>query len=157
MIGLVLNEDGNVTYPFQVFRVIESQVRSLNWRVFSVECGGITYEFPFEHTNDYFMDGNELFELLKEHPDIQWIWGALCGIPKEIPVGRIKQSPVIDLTEEQPYLQNELKHVDPCAILEIVAFDSSETYVLVDDEELASELIKAFPKAESLEKYVYTE
>ena len=157
MIGLVLNEYGYVTYPFQIFKVIEPHVRALNWRVFSVECSGISYEFPFEHVDDYFIDGDKLFELLKEHSDIQWIWGALCGFPKEIPLERVTQSPVIDLTEEQPYLQNELKHIDPCAILEIVAFDSSETYVIVDDEEIASELIKAFPRAESLDKYVYTD
>ena len=40
MVGLVLNEEGDVTYPYDVFRPIEEYVKGLNWRITNVECGG---------------------------------------------------------------------------------------------------------------------
>ena len=41
------------------------------------------------------------------------------------------------------------------AVLELIAFDSTETYVLLDDPDVVDRLLAAFPKAESLGKYVF--
>ena len=40
MLGLVLNEEGYATYPYNVFKLIEEYVKALNWRITNVECGG---------------------------------------------------------------------------------------------------------------------
>lgn len=56
---------------------------------------------------------------------------------------------------EQPYLKNELHHLEPYAIFEVIAFDSTETYVIVDDIDILNELKKEFPDFDNLEKYVY--
>ena len=93
--------------------------------------------------------------MLQIHSDLQWIWGILSGFLKDIPYDEIKNNPIIDVTEEQPYLRGELHHIESKAVLEIVAFDSTETYVLADDEELVSILNNAFPNNENLEKYVF--
>ena len=39
-VGLVLNEEGYATYPYNVFKLIEEYVKALNWRITNVECGG---------------------------------------------------------------------------------------------------------------------
>lgn len=158
MQGLILNEGGYVTYPYLIFEKIEPYIRNLNWRISNVECGGGgLYEFPFEHEEDSFIDGNQLFELVKENSNIQWWWGILSGFPKNVSLDLIRQYPLFDIALEQPYLKDKLQHINPHAVLEIVAFDSTETYVLFDDENLSFILKKEFPMAANLEKYVYTE
>lgn len=158
MQGLVLNEEGRyVTYPFLIFEKIEPHIRNLNWRISNVACGGGSYKFPFEHEEESFMDGDSLFELVKNHRDIQWWRGVLSGFPKSVPEASVRQRPLPDITMEQPYLKNGLHHIEPQAVLEIVAFDSTDTYVLFDGEELADILKKAFPMADNPEKYVFTE
>jgi len=157
MKGIVLNEGGTVTYPYEVFKHIEKYVKSLNWRITNAACGGGDYVFPFEEKWDNFIDGETLYELIKQHSDIQWWWGSLSGFPKEVPVDEVKKNPVVDLQMEQPYLKDKLHHLEPLAVFELIAFDSTETYVLVDSPEIADLLYKSFPNAESLEKYVYTD
>ena len=156
MIGLILNEEGCKTYLYDILKHIEAYVRKLNWRITNIECycRSTTYSFPFEGYNDYFIDGNLLFDLLKEHPEIQWIWATLSGFEKNISWDEIKKNPPIDVSEEFPYLENELHHLEPLSVFELIAFDSSETYVIIDDNNIAEQLIKLFPKSESLEKYV---
>lgn len=154
MIGIVLNEEGYVTFPAKIFPIIETEVKSLNWRITNVECGGSdSYEFPFEHVEDYIIDGTELYDMVMEHPDIQWWWGVLSGIPKSVPNKEIVKHPIIDAQMDCSYIDKPFHHIDPDAVLEIVAFDSTETYVLADDEEIGRRLQKLFPKMESLEKY----
>ena len=157
MIGLALNEEGYATYPYSIFKPIEEYVKGLNWRITNVECGrdGSDYAFPFERQEDFFIDGETLFAMLQDHPEIQWWWGSLSGFPKEIRWDEIKRNPVVDLTLRQPYLENTLHHLEPKAVLEVIAFDSTETYILIDDQEVADRIISAFPKAESLDKYVF--
>lgn len=156
MTGLILNEEGYVTYPYIILKTIESYVRNLNWRVSNVYCGGRdSYTFPFEDQEETYIDGNGLFELLEAHSDIQWIWGVLSGFPKDIPYENIKKVPPFDLTEEQPYLRDRLHHIMPDAIIELIAFDSTESYMLIDDIAIVEKIKKNFPKSVSLEKYVY--
>ena len=157
MIGLVLNEGGYVTDPYEVFKHIEEYVKTLNWRIPYVECGGdgSNYVFPFEQQENYFVDGETLMSMLREHPGIQWWWGTLAGYHKDVLWEEINQFPVIDIFLRQPYLENNLHHLYPGAVLELIAFDSTETYVLIDDPDVADRLLAAFPKAESLDKYVF--
>lgn len=154
--GIVLNEDGYVTYPAKIFDCIKEEVISLNWRVSNIECGrdGSNYTFPFEDWPEYFVDGEVLYEMLQAHPEKQWWWGILSGFPKTISSEAIKKKPVIDVQMETPYLEKKIKHIDPDAVLEIIAFDSTETYVIADSEAVIKKLMKKYPKAESLEKYV---
>ena len=157
MIGLVLNEEGYVTYPYEIFKHIEEYVKALNWRITYVECGGdgSNYVFPFEHQEDYFVDGETLMTMLREQPGMQWWWGTLSGFQKDVSWDEIRKNPIFDIQLGMPYLENTLHHLQSGAVLEVIAFDSSETYVLTDDPNVAAQLISAFPKAENLEQYVF--
>ena len=41
------------------------------------------------------------------------------------------------------------KHIDSDAVLEIIAFDSTETFVAADSEAVIKKPIKKYPKAET--------
>ena len=105
MIGLVLNEGGYVTYPYDVLKPVEDYVKTLNWRVTNVNCmgDGSGYSFPFEEQEDSFVDGETLLSMLQEHPKIQWVWGALSGFSKDIPWDEIRKNPIED-TKKQNYI-----------------------------------------------------
>lgn len=160
--GLVLNEiseTGTVTYPAGILNHIEDEVKSLNWRITNAVClsDGTGYEFPFNDCVDCIMDGTQLLQLLNAHPDIQWVWGVLSGFPKTVDLQQIHKRPVFDQQAEQPYLQHYIHHTEPEAVLELVAFDSTETYILADSDELISRLVKEYPASEDLVKYVITD
>lgn len=156
MVGLILNEEGYVTYPYNIFKHIESYVRKLNWIITNVECvGRAPFTFLFEDNEESFIDGDYLYEMLEAHSDIQWVWGVLSGFPKELAYESIRKAPIFDISMEQPYLQGKLHHVSPDAVLELIAFDSTESYMLIDDELVAQQIKSKFTHSENLEKYVF--
>lgn len=157
MIGLVLHEGEYVTYPYEVLKPVEEYVKTLNWRITNVVCGsdGSDYFFPFEQQEDSLLDGETLLVMLQEHPRKQWVWGAMSGFQKDVSWDEIRKNPIEDLTLRQPYLENTLHHLEPGAVLEVIAFDSSATFVMTDDPDVADRFLAAFPKAESLDKYVF--
>ena len=156
MRGIILNEEGYVTYPAEIFECIADEVKALNWRVSNVECGGdgTDFYFPFETCDDSFISGEELYDLLQAHPKMQWWWGILSGFPKDVEWSVIKKKPIIYVQDEAPYLGKELSHIEPDAVLEIIAFDSAETYVLADSDEVLKKLQQKYVNWESLTKYL---
>ena len=158
MRGLILNEDGYVTYPAKIFEPIKDYVRSLNWKLTNIECmgGRQTYVFPFENTmEDYWISGAELYAMVQAHPDLQWIWGILSGFNPDISADEVCDGNFVDISAEgvQPYWQTPLQPYNSKASIEIVAFDSTQTYVQCDDISVLKALCRAFPEAEDLEEW----
>ena len=158
MRGLILNEDGYVTYPAKIFEPIKDYVRSLNWKLTNIECKGgrQTYVFPFENTmEDYWISGAELYAMVQAHPDLQWIWGILSGFNPDISADEVCDGNFVDISAEgvQPYWQTPLQPYNSKASIEIVAFDSTQTYVQCDDISVLKALCRAFPEAEDLEEW----
>ncbi len=153
MQGFILNEKGYVTFPYEILKHIEPYVKALKWKVSCVEHNNADNEtFPLNEPHDYFLDSEELFSLLQQYSHVQWIWGVLSGFPNELSWEEIRgTSNSYDLTTEQPYFRNGLCHIEPQAVFELLALDSSETYILVDDEVIISSLFTHFPYAERLE------
>lgn len=150
MNGFVLNEKGNVTYPYKILKYIEPYVKSLKWKVNCIEHNGETdkFTFPFDEQKDYLLDGEQLFSLLKDNSNVQWIWGMLSGFPSELSWEGIKgSSNGHDITTTLPYSKDALRHIENNAVFELIALDSSETYVLIDEESVVSSLLRHFPDA----------
>ena len=75
MKGILLNEEGYVTYPKVIFDVVPEHVKALNWRISNVECCGNGDDYPFENTTDAFLiSGTELYEIITNNAEVQWIW-----------------------------------------------------------------------------------
>lgn len=153
MQGFILNEKGYVTFPYEILKHIEPYIKSLKWKVRCVEHNNPDNEsFPLNEPHDYFLDGEQLFSLLQQYAHVQWIWGVLSGFPRELSWEEIKgNSNCYDITMDQPYLKNGLCYIESQTVFELIALDSSETYVLIDDDAIISSLSSHFPHAERLE------
>ena len=151
MQGIVLNEGGYVTYLSRILPCIESEVKVLNWHISNLECYSTgDAPNPFEVSGELFLSGEEFYDVITSHPDIQFVWGLFSGFPQSVDMERLKSRPSAEIRYEIPYMGKALCHIEPDAVLEILAFDSSETHVLTDREQIADKLRKAFPKAEPL-------
>ncbi|WP_414046135.1 hypothetical protein ACMGE5_07380 [Macrococcus equi] len=150
MYGIILNEAGYRTYPFEALKHIEPYVKSLKWKINAHEV--LDDDFPFDHPSHQLMDGETLLRTLKEYSDVQWVWGVLSGFPNELSWEEIERDAVIyDVTEDLDIWKDGLSHIESKAIFEIVAMDSSETIVLIDEVTVMDELLKHFPNYEILE------
>ncbi|WP_414050322.1 hypothetical protein [Macrococcus animalis] len=90
-----------------------------------------------------------MFSILQKFSDVQWIWGALSGFPSEMSWEEIKAGSVeYDITENLDFLHNGISHLESKAVFELIAIDSSETIVVIDDEDVSTELLKHFSKYE---------
>ena len=150
MQAIVLREEGYVTYPAGILSCIEEEVRSLNWHISNLECGCCDARNPFPDCGELVLSGGEFFDLIRANPEIQFIWGLFSGFPRGFDLEELKSRAVVDIRSELPYLDNGPCHVEAGAVLEIVAFDSSETHVLADNGEIIEKLRRRFPKAENL-------
>ncbi|WP_414042778.1 hypothetical protein ACMGE9_10805 [Macrococcus sp. EM39E] len=152
--SIPLNEDGYVTYPYEVLKHIEPYVKSLKWKINAQEHNGdfLYADFPFDHPSHQLMDGETLLRTLKEYSDVQWVWGVLSGFPNELSWEEIERDAVIyDVTEDLDIWKGGLSHIESKAIFEIIAMDSSETIVLIDEVTVMNELLKHFSNHEILE------
>ncbi|MCU7557092.1 hypothetical protein [Macrococcus capreoli] len=148
--SILLNEDGYVTFPYEVLKHIEPYVKSLKWKINAHEV--LDDDFQFDHPSHQLMDGEMLLRTLKEYSDVQWVWGVLSGFPNELSWEEIERDAVIyDVTEDLDIWKDGLSHIESKAIFEIVAMDSSETIVLIDEVTVMDELLKHFPNYEILE------
>lgn len=152
MKGYLLNEDGFVTYPYEVLQNIEHYVKSLKWKIKLTDHNHYDDRFPFDNSGYQLMNGTQILQTLKKYSDVQWIWGVLSGFPNEISWDEIKiDSYEYDITEDSPYMRNGLTHIESKAVFELIAIDSSETLLLIDDEAIAKQLQRYFPYMELIE------
>lgn len=157
MKGLILNEDGYVTYPKVVFDVIPEYIKSLNWRISNVECCGKGDEYPFENTTETFwISGNDLYDMVIKNADVQWIWGLLSGFKKDIPQTEACNKEYIDIASEgiQSYWNKPIAPYCEKADIEIFAFDSTQTYVMCNDKSIYLQLRKEFKNSIDLEEQI---
>ncbi|MGK0575966.1 hypothetical protein [Macrococcus capreoli] len=153
MYGIILNEAGFRTYPFEVLKYLEPYVKSLKWKINAHEHNGdfLYDDFPFNPSGNQLMDGDAFYNTLASYSDVQWIWGVLSGFPNEISWEEIERDAVeYDITEDSIIWNGGLSHVESKAVFEIVAMDSSTTIVLADDESVINELLEYFPRGEEL-------
>lgn len=151
MYGIVLNEK-HPTYPVDVFMCIEKEVKALNWLISNVECyGNDNYHFPFEDSDKVLISGQELFDLLQDHARIQFVWGLFQGFTSSVDPFEIMSKPEIDIQSLDLFTAKTIRHIDPDSVLEIVAFDSSETYILTDSFAVINKLACKYKKANILD------
>ncbi|WP_414046976.1 hypothetical protein ACMGE7_07615 [Macrococcus equi] len=153
MYGIILNEAGYRTYPFEVLKHIELYVKSLKWKINAHEHNGdfLYDDFPFNQPNNQLMDGDTFYKALASYSDVQWVWGVLSGFPNEFSWKEIERDAVeYDITEDPVIWNGGLSHIESKAVFEIVAMDSSITIVLADDYNVMNELLEHFPRGEKL-------
>lgn len=156
MEGLILNERTEyVTYLCPIFDAVgDDYIRSLNWRIIYPECGGsVTQAYSFEGEPDSWIAGEKLVEEVRNNPDIQWWWGLLQGFEQNISQTEVMKEMTIDIQEDTEIWNNPVTMRNPEASIEIEAFDSSLTIVIVKDDTIIEKLKVAFPDCELLSTY----
>lgn len=157
MKGILLNEEGYVTYPKVIFDVVPEHVKALNWRISNVECCGNGDDYPFENTTDAFwISGTELYEIITNNAEVQWIWGLMSGFSKELSREEAFNEEYVDVASEgiQSYWNKPIAPFCKNAEMEIFAVDSSETYVMCKDDNIYSVLRKHFKESVDLETQI---
>ena len=156
MEGLILNEKTEyVTFLFPIFDAIgDDYIRSLNWRVLYPECGSTpTQRYSFEGKTESWITGEELVEEIHKNPDIQWWWGLLQGFAKDVHPTAVSSAESIDLQDDPGLWTNPVSMRDPGALIEIEAFDSSQTVIIAREDMVLEKLKVAFPDYELLSEY----
>lgn len=154
MRSFILHESEYLTYPYLVFRELKPFLIGLNWRVSNAECYGEgVEEFRLSDSEDTWLSGSELFDALKEAQDVQWVWGLLSGFSPSVSredAYAVSTAGLFDSIGIPSMRIKPVRTINPLAEIEIVAFDSSDTYVVTDDESVIRKLKEAFPKCEEI-------
>ncbi|WP_414052395.1 hypothetical protein [Macrococcus animalis] len=132
---------------------IEPYGKTFKWKINAHEYNGdfLYDDFPFDHPSHQLLDGGTLLATFRKYLDVQWIWGVISDFPNEMSWEEIERDAVIyDVTEDLGIWEGELTHNESKAVFEIVAMDTSETIVLLDDVTEMDELLKHFPNHEIL-------
>ena len=95
------------------------------------------------------LSGEELSAII-EKEDFQWIWAVLCGFPKDIPLEKILEYPLLSAQEYNGYYSNPVSVQHPLASVEIIPSDSSWMIMVSKEKALVDQYQKKFPKAEDL-------
>lgn len=156
MEGLILNERTEyVTYLCPIFDAVgDDYIRSLNWRIIYPECGDPgSQAYSFEGKPDSWITGEKLVEEIRNDPDIQWWWGLLQGFEQSISQAEAMKEAPIDIQDDTEIWSNPVTMRNSEASIEIEAFDSSLTVVIVKEKSVLEKLKAAFPDHELLSEY----
>ena len=118
------------------------------WFINDVEAYPEKAEFEALLDSDYILlKTSDLMEMLNED-DFQWIWGIFSAIPTKYSREEILQYdfPYVQFFDEgqyNPYC-DEPRIQHPLAEFEIYAVDSSEMFIVTDNEELIQRFKKCY-------------
>ena len=148
MEGLVLNEKTEyVTYLEPIFDAVgRDYISRLNWRITYPEVGGSATDcYSFEGNVDSWISGKELLEEIDNHPNLQWWWGLLQGFETHYSKEEIQIEEPVDIQLDITIWELPVTMRNDKAEIEIEAFDSTQTIVVVKDNAVLEKLKTAFP------------
>ena len=138
------------TYMSIVFQAIKNKQTQYNWLISDCECYPLDEEIDQLLNQEYcWLSGEELTELVAKE-DFQWIWGALCGFEKDIPLDEILKFPLPSAQDYNGYYNNPISLQHPLSSLEIIPCDSSYTLLISKDKTIIDRYLSEYPKAETL-------
>ena len=141
------------TYMSTVFEAIENVQKQFNWLIADCVCYPNNREFEKLFENKYcWLSGEELTNIVAKE-DFQWIWGCLCGFPKDIELEDVLKYPLPSSQDYNGYYQNPISLQHPLSSVEIVPSDSSWTLLVSKDKAIIDSYIKRYPKSEDLSAF----
>ena len=130
------------TYMSKVFQAINNAHLQYNWLITDCVCYPRNKGIEKLLNQEYcWLSGDELSDII-EQEDFQWIWGCLCGFPKNITV-----------EDYNGYYQNPVSLQHPLSSVEIVPCDSSWTLIISKDKVIIDGYLKRYPKCEELSTF----
>ena len=137
----------------KVFQGINDSQKQYNWLITDCECYPKNKEIEQMFNRKYcWLSGDELSAIV-ETEDFQWIWGCLCGFPKDIELEDVLKCPLPSSQNYNGYYQNPVSLQHPLSSVEIVPSDSSWTLIISKDKTIIDSYIKKYPKSEDLSAF----
>ena len=85
--------------------------------------------------------------------DFLWIWGVLSGFPETITLEDVLNYPLPYADEYTGFWENPITLQHPLSEIELVAWDSTCTLFISNNDSIIEDISKIYPQAEDLEKY----
>lgn len=138
------------THIGKVFQGIDNEQIKYNWLITDCNCYPQNSDFAKLFSKEFvWLSGEELTEIVSKE-DFQFNWGVFSGFSKDIKIKEI-------LKYELPFAEgnsglwlNNVRIQHPLAKNEIVAWDSSLTLFLSDNDDLVDKFMFSFPKSQNL-------
>jgi hypothetical protein len=138
------------THIGKVFQGIDNEQIKYNWLITDCNCSPKNRDFAKLFKREFvWLSGEELTEIVSKE-DFQFNWGVFSGFSKDIDIKEI-------LKYELPFAEgnsglwlNNVRIQHPLAKNEIVAWDSSLTLFLSDNDDLVDKFMLSFPKSQNL-------
>lgn len=141
------------TYMGKVFQAINNAQVQYNWLITDCVCYPRNKEIEQLLDQEYcWLSGDELSALI-EQEDFQWIWGCLCGFPKNTPINEVLKYPLPSAEDYNGYYQNPVSFQHPLSSVEIIPSDSSWTLVISKDKAIIDSYLRSYPKCEDLSSF----
>lgn len=141
------------TYMNTVFDAIENAQKQYNWLVTDCVCYPKDKNIKQMLDREYcWLSGDELSELTYKE-DFQWIWGALCGFEKDIPLDEILKHPLPSAENYDGYYNNPVSFQHPLSSLEIIPCDSSWVILISKNKSIIDSYKHKYPQAEDLSAF----
>mgnify|MGYP000845828957 FL=1 len=120
--------------------------RDYDWLITDIE-GGWEAALP----DPCQLTGAQLEQILRHHPNEQYIWGVFSAFAPDTAALQIDSHP-LPSTESPDFWQDHAKPQHPQALFEIVCWDSTYTLFIGLPDKLARRLVAAFPDCRRLKK-----
>lgn len=138
------------TYMDKIFHAIGNEQTKYNWLITDCVCYPRNKEFDELFSQEYiWISGDHLTEIIHKE-DFQFIWGVFSGFFKDITIEEILKYNLPFSDGNKEFWHDNVKIQHPLANIEIVAWDSSLTLFISQDDELVHRFRHSFPLSEDL-------
>jgi len=131
-----------------VFESLRGEGEKLNWLITDFECNYLPDDRLKKEI--IWIKGFELYKILNKYQDLQFAWGVFSGFSDELDINIADESTLPYADGNPSLLSKDRKPQHDDAVIEIVAWDSSETIFTSDDQGYISSFRGYFPDAEEL-------
>ena len=153
--NLILEGSAKIPFYTDMLWVMEmlgwDACRNYHWLANDMEldCGVVLPDDPAV------LSGEALERVLRDHPDVQYIWAAFSAVPRHIALADIEvHEAVLPDVQSADFWHGVPVPQHPQAEFEIICWDSSATLFIGLPDVLAQRLIAAFPDCRVLDHAV---
>jgi len=153
MIYGAINNKGEEYYTdmTRIFEAIHDKQRNYNWLITDAVCYPSNPETARMLDMPYcWLSGDELTELVKKE-DFQWIWAALSGFDKAIPLSEVLKYELPTAVDYSGHWHLPLSIQHPLAEIEIFPWDSSGTMIFSREKSIVDDFLSFFPFSKRME------
>lgn len=141
------------TYLRKIFIEMDNFQKNYNWLISDCEAcpKRLGHVIRIHQSGEYaWISGEELTNIIKRD-DFQWIWAVLSGFEKHVTLDEVKKYALPYADGYRGFWEENISIQHPLATIELVAWDSSCTLFISNDDDLVKKFRSVFPMSVDLE------